>query len=316
MANIIADAIQVVDVEEEKQNGAGKFEEERAEAEMKEVDAQGGADYETGLTDANVNVQDNGGHEEDARADKKENSLDVKPVNFQNENALTENLPDEPVPEESFKTETKKSEDSDSSSSSSEEMKVGVENVKSETFSRELTAEKKTESEPDSKDLTEIHYWIKNSLMQDESANEEPQKKMGEGLQLEVMSSEEENYGYIVTEKDPLTVEKGLELIKDVADLLKLQMSAFDDVNMLGPAVTFKVHSNVQNITTADVAKAADVNKYKLEKATGLKILQTGVGKGCWNNLYVEVLRVIEANIEVKPVYDGNHFKPEGAEEP
>lgn len=57
MANIIADAIQVVDVEEEKQNGAGKFEEERAEAEMKEVDAQGGADYETGLTDANVNVQ-------------------------------------------------------------------------------------------------------------------------------------------------------------------------------------------------------------------------------------------------------------------
>nr|XP_008161205.1 receptor-type tyrosine-protein phosphatase N2 [Chrysemys picta bellii] len=278
MADIIADAIQVVDVAEEKQNGAGKFEGERSKAEVKEVDAQGGADDETGLMDANVNIQDNGGHEEDARADKKENNLGVKLMDFLNENALTENLPDKPTSEESFKTETKKSEDSDSSSSE-EEMKVGVENVKSETFSRELAAEKKTESAPDSKELTEIDYWIKNSLMRDESAYEEPQKKMGEGLQLEVKSSEEKEYGYIVTEKDPLNEEKGLELIKDVADILKLQMSDFDDVNIRGSAVTFKMHSNVQNITTADVAKAADVNKYKLEKATGLKILQTGVGE-------------------------------------
>lgn len=123
-------------------------------------------------------------------------------MDFLNEKSLTQNLPDKPTSEESFKTETKKSEDSDSSSSSEEEMKVGVENVKSETFSRELAAEEKTESEPDSKELNEIHYWIKNSLMRDESAYEEPQKKMGEGLQLEVKSSEEEEYGYIVTEKE------------------------------------------------------------------------------------------------------------------
>ncbi|XP_050798179.1 receptor-type tyrosine-protein phosphatase N2 isoform X3 [Gopherus flavomarginatus] len=250
MADIIADAIQVVDVAEEKQNGAGKFEGERPKAEVKEVDAQRGVDYETGLMDAIVNMQDNRGHEEDARADKKENNLGVKRMDFSNENALTENLPNKPTSEDSFKTETKKSEDSDSSSSSEEEIKVGVENVKSETFSRELAAEKKTESEPDTKELTKIHYWIKNSLMRDESAYEEPQKKTGEGLQLEVKSSEEKEYGYIVTEKD-----------------------------ILGPAVTFKMHSNVQNITTADVAKAADVNKYKLEKATGLKILQTGLGE-------------------------------------
>lgn len=114
-----------------------------------------------------------------------------------NENTLTENLP-----EESFKKKTKKSEDPDSSSSSSEEVKAGVEIVKSETFSRELTPEKKAESEPDSKELTEIHYWIKNVLMQDKSSSEEPQKQKGEGLQLEVKSSEEEEYGYIVTEKE------------------------------------------------------------------------------------------------------------------
>ncbi|XP_074841157.1 receptor-type tyrosine-protein phosphatase N2 isoform X2 [Carettochelys insculpta] len=275
MADILADAIQVVDVEERKESGTGKFKGERAKA---EVDAEAEADYEPGQMGTNVDIEDNGGYEEDARADKKEKNLGVRLGNFWNKNALTRNLPDEPTPEESFKTETKKSEDS-TSASSSEEMNVGVENVKSETFSRELAAERKTESEPHSKEQTEIHNWIKNSLMQDESAYEEPEKKMGEGLQLEVKSSEEEEYGYIMTEKEPLNVEKGVELIKDVADLLKLQMSAFDDVNILGPAVTFKVHSNAQNITTADVAKAADANKYKLEKATGLKILQTGVGE-------------------------------------
>nr|XP_006129406.1 receptor-type tyrosine-protein phosphatase N2 [Pelodiscus sinensis] len=279
MADIIADAIQVVDVEEEKQSGAGKFEGVRAKAKVKEVNAQAGADYKTGLMDANVDTEGKGGHGEDARADKTDNNLGVKLVDFLNQNALIETLPDKPTPEESIKTEIKKSEDSAAASSSEEEMNVGVENVKSETFSRELAAEKKSESEPESKELTEIHYWIKNSLMRDESAYEKPEKKMGDGLQLEVKSSEEEEYGYIVTEKDPLNAEKGVELIKDVAGLLKLQMSAFDDVNMLGPAVTFKVHSNAQNITTADVAKAADANKYKLEKATGLKILQTGIGE-------------------------------------
>lgn len=110
----------------------------------------------------------------------------------------TENLPS---PKESFKTEMKKSEDSDLSSSS-EEMKAGVENVKSETFSRELIAEKKAESEPKSKEMTELQHWIKNTLIQDESTYEETQKKFGEGLQLDAQSSEDEEYGYIVTEKE------------------------------------------------------------------------------------------------------------------
>ncbi|XP_019363492.1 PREDICTED: receptor-type tyrosine-protein phosphatase N2 [Gavialis gangeticus] len=267
IADIITDAIQVADVEKEKENGVGKVEGARTEAKVKEVDAQGGT-----RKDANVSIQDNEVHEGDSRTNKKDNR--AKLLDFLNENTLTENLP-----EESFKKKTKKSEDPDSSSSSSEEVKAGVENVKSETFSRELTPEKKAESEPDSKELTEIHYWIKNALMQDKSSSEEPLKQKGEGLQLEVKSSEEEEYGYIVTEKDRLSVEKGLELIKDVADLLKLQMSAFDDINVMKGAVTFRVHSNLQNISTADVTKAAAVNKDKLEKATGLKILQTGMGE-------------------------------------
>ncbi|XP_074724630.1 receptor-type tyrosine-protein phosphatase N2 isoform X1 [Strix uralensis] len=273
IADTIANAIQTVGIQEETEEGARKTEEDRTEAQMKKGDAQGRAEVQAGLMENSINISDNGVHEASARTDKQEDA--AKLVNFLNENTLPENMPKDLLPEESTKTETKKFEDSDSSSS--EEINAGMENVKSETFSRELTTAKNSES--DSKDPSETRYWIKNALMQDGNSYEESQKNMGQGLQLEVKSSEEKEYGYIVTVKDPLSVEKGLELIKEVADLLKLQMSAFDDVNVLGPAVTFRVHSNLQNISTADVAKAAAINKEKLEKTTGLKILQTGVGE-------------------------------------
>lgn len=122
----------------------------------------------------------------------------AKLVNFLNENALPENMPKDLIPEESTKTETKKSEDTDSSSS--EEINAGVENVKSETFSREVTAAKNSES--DSKDQNETSYWIKNALMQDGNSYDEPPENMGQGLQLEVKSSEDKEYGYIVTVKE------------------------------------------------------------------------------------------------------------------
>ncbi|XP_065587291.1 receptor-type tyrosine-protein phosphatase N2 [Cyrtonyx montezumae] len=273
IADTIANAIQTAGIQEKTEDGAGKTREEKAEAKIKKGDAQGRAEIHTGLMESSVNIPDNGVHEASARTDQEENT--AKLINFLKNNALPENMLKDLRSEESTKSETKKSEDTDSSSS--EEINAGVENVKSETFSRELTAAKSTES--DSTGPSETRYWIKNTLMQDGKSNEQPQKNAGQGIQLEVKSAEEKEYGYIVTVKDPLSVEKGLELIKDVADLLKLQMSAFDDVNMLGPAVTFRVHSNLQNISTEDVAKAAAMNKEKLEKTTGLRILQTGVGE-------------------------------------
>uniref|UniRef100_A0A672UFT1 Tyrosine-protein phosphatase domain-containing protein n=1 Tax=Strigops habroptila TaxID=2489341 RepID=A0A672UFT1_STRHB len=272
IADTIANAIQTVGIQEEREEGAGKTKEDKTEAQMKTGDAQRRAEVQTGLVENTVNIPDNGVHEATARTDKENTS---RLVNFLNENALPENIPEDLTPEKSTKTETKKSEDT--GSSSSEEINAGVEDVKSETFTRELTAVKNSES--DSRDPNETRYWIKDALRQDGNYHEKPQNNMGQGLQLEVKSSEEKEYGYIVTVKDPLSVEKGLELIKEVADLLKLQMSAFDDVNVLGPAVTFRVRSNLENISTADVAKAAAVNKDKLEKTTGLKILQTGVGE-------------------------------------
>ncbi|XP_010710698.1 receptor-type tyrosine-protein phosphatase N2 isoform X2 [Meleagris gallopavo] len=273
IADTIANAIQTAGIQERTEDGAGKTREEKAEAKIKEGDPQGRAEIQTGLMENSVNIPDNGMHEASARTDQEENT--AKLINFLKNNALSGNMPEDPIHEESTKSETKKSEDTDSSSS--EEINAGVENVKSETFSRELTAAESTES--DSRNPSETRYWIKNAVMKDGNSYEQPEKNAGQGIQLEVKSAEEKEYGYIVTVKDPLSVEKGLELIKDVADLLKLQMSAFDDVNMLGPAVTFRVHSNLQNISTADVAKAAAMNKEKLEKTTGLRILQTGVGE-------------------------------------
>ncbi|XP_025025378.1 receptor-type tyrosine-protein phosphatase N2-like, partial [Python bivittatus] len=253
MADIIAEAIQTVDTTEEKSNAAGKVEGERTET---GVDAAGKSDYEMGLMNEGFHMQDEGAWNIDAEAKKEEDHLGSKVPDFLSKNMVTENLPRVYLSKESFKTEMKKSEDLDLSSSS-EEVKVGFENVKSETFSRELIAEKKAESEPNSKELTELHHWIKNTWLQDESVYQATQEKMAEGLKLDAKSSKEEEYGYIVTEKDPLSEEKGLDLIKEVAGLLKLQMTAFADINVLGPAVTFKVHPNALGITTADVVKAA-----------------------------------------------------------
>lgn len=125
--------------------------------------------------------------------------MDARLFSFLKKNVAMENPPEEPLPNKSFKTEIKKSEDLDFSSS--EEVKAGVENVKSETFSRELIAEKKAELEPNSEELMERHHWMKNTLIQDETSYEETQDKMG-GLQLDAKSSKEEEYGYIVTEKE------------------------------------------------------------------------------------------------------------------
>lgn len=107
-------------------------------------------------------------------------------------------MPEDPIHEESTKSETKKSEDTDSSSS--EEINAGVENVKSETFSRELTAAESTES--DSRNPSETRYWIKNAVMKDGNSYEQPEKNAGQGIQLEVKSAEEKEYGYIVTVKE------------------------------------------------------------------------------------------------------------------
>ncbi|XP_043546634.1 receptor-type tyrosine-protein phosphatase N2 isoform X2 [Chiloscyllium plagiosum] len=156
---------------------------------------------------------------------------------------------------------------------SSSKEKVGIENVKSHTITREVTNTRKSEDGIfDS--VEEPNQRVDGSLMY-----KEPQKKNSQlgDQRLDVSASETNMYGYIVTQQNPLSSEKGLELMEYLSHLLKLQISIFEDISMLGPAVIFQVKAVGQNVSTADVVNIAVINKEKLEEETGLKILQTGM---------------------------------------
>uniref|UniRef100_A0A8C7BZS9 Protein tyrosine phosphatase receptor type N n=1 Tax=Neovison vison TaxID=452646 RepID=A0A8C7BZS9_NEOVI len=51
------------------------------------------------------------------------------------------------------------------------------------------------------------------------------------------------------------------------------------DQNVVGPALTFRIRHNEQNLSLADVTHQAGLVKSELEAQTGLQILQTGVGQ-------------------------------------
>ncbi|XP_038654302.1 receptor-type tyrosine-protein phosphatase N2-like [Scyliorhinus canicula] len=139
---------------------------------------------------------------------------------------------------------------------------VGIENVKSNTITREVSNNRKSEGVMFGSE-EEPNRWVEASL-----TFREPQKKnsqMGD-QQLDVASSKTNLYGYIVTQKNPLSVEKGLELMEDLAHLLKLQINVFEDVSMMGPAVIFQVKVNGQNVSTADVVNVAVINKKNWKK--------------------------------------------------
>nr|XP_034491292.1 receptor-type tyrosine-protein phosphatase N2 [Marmota flaviventris] len=184
-------------------------------------------------------------------------------------------LPEAPTLEELPKTEAKKPEEPEVSLTWEEE-EAGVENVKSHTYSKPLP--EKPSSQPRAAGLGLLQAWVPGALQEEQSPRAGARAPPSEGLQLEVEPSEEEDSGYIVTGNDPLNLEKGKQLMGDVAHLLKVPPSIFEDIDVLGPAVTFKVSTDVQNVTTADVVKATADNKDQLEKASGLRILHSGVG--------------------------------------
>uniref|UniRef100_A0ABK0LNE6 Protein tyrosine phosphatase, receptor type N2 n=1 Tax=Rattus norvegicus TaxID=10116 RepID=A0ABK0LNE6_RAT len=185
-------------------------------------------------------------------------------------------LPEAPLLEKSSRAEMKKSEQPEEVLSSEEET-AGVEHVKSRTYSKDLL-ERKPNSEPQPWRLEDQFQNRAPEVWEDEqNLKLAAQGPPSGGLQLEVQPSEEEQQGYILTGNNPLSPEKGKQLMDEVAHLLRVPSSFFADVKVLGPAVIFKVSANIQNMTTADVTKAAVDNKDELEKATGLTILQSGI---------------------------------------
>ncbi|XP_053571646.1 receptor-type tyrosine-protein phosphatase N2 [Bombina bombina] len=278
LADVIADTLQIVDGDPVSSR---KLETERAEEQKRRPDPYSSEDGENEDTEINNTLQGLGKDGKETQLRSKVKGTNTKQDGFPNLNPSTVNpLLQDFMSQEPFNVELKNYGDFHYTSDEDGEDKVGVENVKSETYTRELTAQKKATHDIDSKELLELQQWTKESLAQDERTfHEEPKKMVVEDLQLQVKSSSSDRYGYIVTQKNPLTVEKGLKLLNEVAMLLKQQLNAFSDVSVQGSAVMFQVHSNVPNMTAEDVANAAANNKEKLEKSTGLRILQTGVGE-------------------------------------
>ncbi|KAF7461267.1 Hypothetical predicted protein [Marmota monax] len=136
-------------------------------------------------------------------------------------------LPEAPTLEELPKTEAKKPEEPEVSLTWEEE-EAGVENVKSHTYSKPLP--EKPSSQPRAAGLGLLQAWVPGALQEEQSPRAGARAPPSEGLQLEVEPSEEEDSGYIVTGNDPLNLEKGKQLMGDVAHLLKVPPSIFEDI--------------------------------------------------------------------------------------
>uniref|UniRef100_A0A671Z4S0 Protein tyrosine phosphatase receptor type Na n=1 Tax=Sparus aurata TaxID=8175 RepID=A0A671Z4S0_SPAAU len=99
------------------------------------------------------------------------------------------------------------------------------------------------------------------------------------GLPLVEGTGGKEEYGYIVTNRSPLSLYDGVKLLELLADKIHLTTSSFINISVVGPALTFRIHQNEHNMTAAEVAAKAVSEKSFLESETGLKIIQTGVGE-------------------------------------
>ncbi|XP_048084176.1 receptor-type tyrosine-protein phosphatase N2-like [Alosa alosa] len=74
-----------------------------------------------------------------------------------------------------------------------------------------------------------------------------------------------------------LPTDKGLQLMEMLAHRANIQMTDFLELSVIGSAVIFRVRSNAQNVSTADVASIAEHQREALEKEAKVKILEAGV---------------------------------------
>ncbi|XP_051985483.1 solute carrier organic anion transporter family member 5A1b isoform X2 [Xyrauchen texanus] len=155
---------------------------------------------------------------------------------------------------------------------------VSVETVRSRTTHREVGMQKKAIEQ-----VEELESWVQaaaiapSSDLVDNSAPHRKNMKVHD-LQLDVQTNAKNDvYGYIITDTESLPTDKGVYLMELVAHKAKIQMTDFSELSVVSPAVTFQVHPNTQNITTADVANVAVRQKDELEKEAKVKIVEAGV---------------------------------------
>ncbi|XP_048462087.1 condensin-2 complex subunit G2 [Rhincodon typus] len=183
---------------------------------------------------------------------------------------------------------------------SSSKENVGIENVKSNTITREVTNTMKSEDGIFGS-VEEPNQRVAGSLMY-----KEPQKKNSQlgDQRLDVSSSETNMYGYIMTQQNlfwskvttqlgtltqpllmnsitdaaffhlnsPLSSEKGLELMEYLAHLLKLQMSVFEDISLKEFTETTISNDNLANNPSTAKNKNTPQRKVKIQEIVGPKL--------------------------------------------
>ncbi|XP_059419218.1 receptor-type tyrosine-protein phosphatase N2-like isoform X1 [Carassius carassius] len=155
---------------------------------------------------------------------------------------------------------------------------VSVETVRSRTTQREVGMQKKAIER-----VEEVEGWVHAAAIAPSPGlkeNPAPHRKnmKVQDLQLDVQSNAKNDiYGYIITDTENLSTDKGVELMALVARNAKIQMTDFSELSVVSPAVIFQIRPNAQNITTADVAKMAVSRKGELEKEVEVKIVEAGV---------------------------------------
>ncbi|KAJ8010220.1 hypothetical protein DPEC_G00072740 [Dallia pectoralis] len=65
------------------------------------------------------------------------------------------------------------------------------------------------------------------------------------------------DFGYIITDTDSLTSHQGLDLMERLGRWVDLRAANFLHLSVLGPAVTFRVGSNANNVSAADLIRIA-----------------------------------------------------------
>uniref|UniRef100_A0AAZ3RN53 Receptor-type tyrosine-protein phosphatase N2-like n=1 Tax=Oncorhynchus tshawytscha TaxID=74940 RepID=A0AAZ3RN53_ONCTS len=165
-------------------------------------------------------------------------------------------------------------------------MDVGLENVRSKTTLAEAAVQKKSTHSMDVEEVAAVEGWIQ--AVEPPAAKmvyQEPLKKKVniQELQLDVKAAvaskktTDDDYGYVITDTVALQTDEGLHLMEILARRAKLQMTDFLELSVVGPAVTFRVRPNTQNVSTADVANVAVRQKDAVEKEAKVIILEAGI---------------------------------------
>ncbi|XP_060761274.1 solute carrier organic anion transporter family member 5A1b [Neoarius graeffei] len=155
---------------------------------------------------------------------------------------------------------------------------ISVERVHSRTTQLDVKVQKKAMEQ-----VEEVEGWVEAAALAPSSVLEKDitplhQNMKVQDLQLDVQpNSNNDVYGYIITDTDSLITDQGLHLMELLCRKAKIQMTDFLELSVVGPAVTFQVRANDQNITTAAIVSVAVSQKAALEKEAGVTILEAGV---------------------------------------